>query len=994
MAHGETIPSAVGRLGEPGLLIDDRYRLEQLLGAGGFGEVWRATQEVEGSQVRPVALKLLVAPGEGGTLPVAATPAAGSVAGSDVASLGGHRWLDEVRAVRDVKCDAIATIFDVGIARQPRVAYIAMELLEGRTLEYRLREGKLYWRRALAITRSIAEALTACHKVGVSHCDLKPANVYLHGDGRVYVLDFGVAALGNETDWRRKAAPLAVEAVLHEVDPNEMGATGAVDLDEVPGAAPAELGVRLFGTPGYIAPESFQGQAPGPASDLYALGTVLYQMIAGRMPQALPQGVEIPSRTTTAASAQRYQTALNAATVRGETVPIRDVVCDLPDAVCEFVEQLLDPDPTRRGGGGLLEALEEVWNRPWGVPEPPYVGLAAFGPRRAGYIAGRDGDIDDVSVKLKDHRAIVLCGPSGCGKSSLATAGVAPRIDQQLLLDADGWRMVSIRPSEGTESLRLAAGSDKQAADTQHLGTVVVVDQLEEVLTLAPDDREAYCEALASLADGSAAVVVSGALLKPSDRIRVIATVRDDLFGKVASLPELRRFPERNLYTVRGVEPNAMSAIVAGPAAAAKYELEDQSAVIAEAVRIVQDDPGALPLVQFALTRWWEARDSQQRRLTKVEWERIGGIEGALAEAAQTLHDSFADGEREAMKDILVALFRPDGTRIRVKETSLARSASSRSVLARLLERRLLTRQTGTDQGETVEVVHEALGIRWPRLHGWLEETHAERELLHDISYDVERWNRAGRPRDLLWRGARLQAAADLRDKLEPLAREFVAAASTLDTKQRWRRRGVFTVMAGLLAVAVVLVMSYLASNRERRRAEVARSQAETAKLEAMEASAHAKREAAANIELKRQADAERNNALTEKNKALVAQKAAEDAEAKAKEEAQANIALREQAQRAKDEALKARAAAEKARLEVEKKNEDAVRQREIAREEAKRADRESKEAEALRKFAEIQQQLAERSLRKTERVEAEVARLDDQRKALTRELEQCRKGR
>ncbi|MCB9560652.1 MAG: serine/threonine protein kinase [Kofleriaceae bacterium] len=162
------------RRGVPGSLIDGRYRLESLVGAGGFGEVWRATHLVDGSDVRTVAIKLLDPPGAGGD------------AG----------WLDEVRAVRDVACDAISTIFDVGVARDGTAAFIAMELLEGETLDARLEHGPVPWRRALAIGREVARALAACHRVGVVHCDLKPQNVFLCGSGRVCVLDFGIAALG------------------------------------------------------------------------------------------------------------------------------------------------------------------------------------------------------------------------------------------------------------------------------------------------------------------------------------------------------------------------------------------------------------------------------------------------------------------------------------------------------------------------------------------------------------------------------------------------------------------------------------------------------------------------------------------------------------------------------------------------------------------------------------------------------------------------------
>src|SRR5690606_10323907 len=143
----------------------------------------------------------------------------------------------------------------------------AMELLVGETLEERAGRGPVYWRRALAVGREVVRALVACHRVGVVHCDLKPHNVFLADSGQVYVLDFGVAALGGEGRQRDAGAgPMA--AIGDDLDGFDMGATGAVSLDEMPDAPqPAEGGARLFGTPGYIAPESFASRAPSPASD-------------------------------------------------------------------------------------------------------------------------------------------------------------------------------------------------------------------------------------------------------------------------------------------------------------------------------------------------------------------------------------------------------------------------------------------------------------------------------------------------------------------------------------------------------------------------------------------------------------------------------------------------------------------------------------------------------------------------------------------------------
>jgi len=796
------------RIGRPGLVIDQRYRLEELLGSGGFGEVWRASQEVEGESVRPVALKLLPTPAE---VPEGTPPQADSTPG------GGHAWLNEVRAVRDLHHDAVTTIFDVGIARQPRVAFIAMEMLRGTTLAERLAEGPIYWRRSLAIAREVASALHACHQVGVCHCDLKPQNVFLAEDGRVRVVDFGIATLGAET--RAGGVPLSDGTTA---SPGATDETGVVSIDELPDAPSGTTGRPVAGTPGYIPPEGYSGEAPGPEGDVYALGVLLYQMIAGALPYRLPADLDAPTLDSTSREeVMRYRTALSAATIHGDVEPLSARAPEVPSAVAALIDRMLSLEAGARPLADLIRLLDEVWTRPHGIPDPPYIGLEAFDERRAGYIAGRDADIRAVAEKLRDRRAIVLSGPSGCGKSSLAVAGVEARIDEELLDGLDGWRAIVVRPTTNRGALQIAPTGGNSPASPR-VGTVVVVDQLEEVLALDDEERDRFCAALAALAKGTAPVRVVDTTLGADDPTRVIATVRDDLFGRVAALPSLERFPEENLYTVRGVEPNAIAAIVAAPAKRSGFTLDDEEAVEAEAARVLTEDPSALPLVQFALTRWWEARDEEGKRLPREEWKRIGGIEGALAQAAQALYDKLDPAERERMRAVLLQLFTVEGTRVRVPEEELAKDDETRRLLERRRVRSLVRRHVDSENRASLEVVHEALSRRWPLLRSWLEETRAERELLQYLRVEARRWRESDEPAEMLWGGDRLASAQKVVDKAEE-ARGFIEAAAGQEQRRRMVRRTVLAgTMAGLVVVAIVLFFAYRAANRARAEAEAA----------------------------------------------------------------------------------------------------------------------------------------------------------------------------
>jgi eukaryotic-like serine/threonine-protein kinase len=213
------------------------YTVQRRLGAGGMGEVWRAHDERLG---RDVAIKLL--------LPHPARDARG------VGALQ-----DEARAASALNHTNVLTVYDVG--DHHGATYLVAECLEGQSLRARLLDGPLGVDAALDVAVQVARGLAAAHARGIVHCDLKPENVFLGADGRVKILDFGLATL------------------LHPAvaDP---GAAGRP-------AAPVPTG-PVFGTAGYVAPEQARGQAADHRSDIFALGVVLHEMIAGRRPGSTP----------------------------------------------------------------------------------------------------------------------------------------------------------------------------------------------------------------------------------------------------------------------------------------------------------------------------------------------------------------------------------------------------------------------------------------------------------------------------------------------------------------------------------------------------------------------------------------------------------------------------------------------------------------------------------------------------------------------------------
>jgi serine/threonine-protein kinase len=286
------------------------YRVTAKLGAGGMGEVWRAEDTKLG---RDVALKVLPA----------------SFA-SDPERLA--RFEREARALAAISHPNIAGIYgfeDVGDQR-----FLVMEVAEGQSLAERLARGPLPVEEAVRIALQVAEALEVAHEKGIIHRDLKPGNVMVSPEGRVKVLDFGLAkALG-----------------VHPLS----GGSGA-DLSASPTLAMTQAGV-LLGTAGYMSPEQARGKAVDRRADIWAFGCVLYEMLAG----------------------QRAFDGETVTDVLGAIVHKEPDLARLPAAVParlrQLLQQCLQKDASRRlqSIGDARVALQEWLENPK-APEPTMV---------------------------------------------------------------------------------------------------------------------------------------------------------------------------------------------------------------------------------------------------------------------------------------------------------------------------------------------------------------------------------------------------------------------------------------------------------------------------------------------------------------------------------------------------------------------------------------------------------------------------------------------
>ena len=213
------------------VVLAGRYRLENRIAVGGTGEVWRATDEVLD---RPVAVKLLRAE---------YTQHPETLA----------RFRSEGRHAGSLSHPGIARVYDYGEAVDgdfgssgSELPYLVMELVDGPSLTEVLRRGPLDPRRAMDVVAQAAAGLAAAHRTGLVHRDIKPGNLLLGPDGQVKITDFGIS--------------------------------------HATGTAPLTMSGTLLGTPAYLAPERVAGEPASPASDLYSLGVVAWECLAGGLP--------------------------------------------------------------------------------------------------------------------------------------------------------------------------------------------------------------------------------------------------------------------------------------------------------------------------------------------------------------------------------------------------------------------------------------------------------------------------------------------------------------------------------------------------------------------------------------------------------------------------------------------------------------------------------------------------------------------------------------
>jgi non-specific serine/threonine protein kinase len=463
------------------------YEVVARLGAGGMGEVYLARDTRLG---RKVALKLL----------------AGALAGQGQAL---RRFAREARAASALSHPNIVVVHDVGeVEGQP---YLVTEYVEGETLRRRLGRGPLAALEAVRIAAQVAGALAAAHATGVVHRDVKPENVMVRADGLVKVLDFGIAKL--------------VEGMLD----SEAGSGDQVPTD--PGVA--------MGTPYYMSPEQASGPEVDGRTDVWSLGVVLYEMVAGRRPfeGATPERVlrailhRQPARLSRVAPGvgpelERVVGRTLAKRVEARYGRMQEMLEDLRRLERQFGAAARDDERAPESGGpgqvtqeGVSGTGEPMLTTTAAKEQPTGSGGTATNlPQPLTSFVGREKDLAWVREALTRSRLVTLTGVGGIGKTRVALEAA-----REALADfPDGVWLVELAaltdPALVPSAVAQALGVREQAG--RGLAESLAEWCASRRVLLVLDNCEHLVEACAQLAE---------ALLRARARLRVLATSREAL---------------------------------------------------------------------------------------------------------------------------------------------------------------------------------------------------------------------------------------------------------------------------------------------------------------------------------------------------------------------------------------------------------------------------------------------------------------------------------
>jgi WD40 repeat protein/serine/threonine protein kinase/DNA-binding SARP family transcriptional activator len=724
------------------------FELKEEIGGGAFGSVHRAVQPAIN---REVAVKVIRARYANSAEFI-------------------RRFEDEAQTIARLEHPHIVPLYDYW--RDPDGVYLIMRYLKGGNLLTALEDGPWALERAVKMLDQVASALAAAHLKDIVHRDIKPANILLDEAGNAYLADFSFAL--------------------------ELRGDRLLDSPGV-----------LAGTPDYVSPEQILDEQVGPQSDLYSLGAVLFETLTGEKPfgdapmaALLHKHLHEPFPLVSA-SRPDLPPAVDATIQRATAKRPSERYADALEMAAAFRSSI--------DGRGFEVITARTVASPAGAPVTnPYKGLLAFQEADADDFFGRDLLIDQLVSRialsstagehrnLSGGRFLAVVGPSGSGKSSVVKAGLIPELRAGVIPNSEKWFVAEMVPgSQPLEELEMALwpiavdpppslvepmGRDPHGMlrtirrilpPEQDAQLLLVIDQFEELFILVEDEarRRFFLDSLLA------------AVSAHRSPLHVVVTLRADFYDRPLQYQAFGQLMRESTEIVLPLTPEELTWAVREPARRAGVSME---VGLAEAiVADVADQPGALPLLQYALTELFEHRQGNQ--MTHAAYQEIGGVQGALGRRADELFAGLDAETQEASRHLFLRLITlgegVEGTRRRVLRSELRAvgGAQLSSAIDAFGAARLLTfDRDPITRSPTVEVAHEALLREWGRLRRWVAESKGDIRLQRFLARTAGEWLAAGKDDSYLLRGARLSRLEDWSGGSIALSRnesDFLAAS-------------------------------------------------------------------------------------------------------------------------------------------------------------------------------------------------------------------------
>ncbi len=467
---------------------------------------------------------------------------------------------------------------------------------------------------------------------------------------------------------------------------------------------------------------------------------------------------------------------------------------------------------------------------PLSRPANPYRGLEAFREKDASLFFGRETIVEDLSGIVQKQPLVPVIGASGSGKSSLIFAGLIPN-----LRDSGNWIIRDFRPKESpfynlSLSLLPLLYKDKleqlekikELPEKLRLGKIGLTDIIHMIVQEYPQQKlllfaDQFEELFTANPDKSFQRRFLDILLEPfsapSLPFKFLFTMRADFMSQALDhAPFARELDKYKPKILSSMNEDGLTAVIEKPAE--KSGVKPQTGLTPRILDDLGNEPGNLPLLEFALTQLWEMQAS--RTLTHEAYDRIGGVKNALARHADDVLKQFEPEQKKQLRQVFIQLVHPgQGTEDTRQVAFQDRFSEEKLHLIRRMadERLVVTGRNGQDDRKTVEVVHEALIKNWKPLQEWMNE---DREFLiwqNNLRQAIADWEKTGKDDGALLRGVRLADAeeklAERKEELGPDEIDFIQAGINLRQKEIENQKRRKTITSAAVAI-FVLVTSVL----------------------------------------------------------------------------------------------------------------------------------------------------------------------------------------